>query len=248
MWFEFETELNIFCLMITFVIPCLFSDVNSNEYEFNDDAGISVEANAEAATDAGVVLQVQGETTNTQSAESVESVNIEKADKEEEDNCSYVNTTDKPTGQGDDSVAIENENKVEGSSKTESEQIELEIHPNHEYDEVYEGQKSEEVRNKTVPHQNYDEVCIEKSKDSNNSVHEIHEDTNSNTDSHSVEIHDPGNEVRNNNGCLNSEPQPQEASDCYADVEVPSPGSTTEKSTSNLASSYLFQTHLIWGA
>ena len=241
LWFRFKVQLNMFCLVKVFVNLYLFSDANSNEYELNEDTGAGVSVDADAALDAGAVLQVQDETMNTQSADPVESVNntgIEREEDEEKDksneNISHENTIDKYPRNKNDNVDIEDEIKEESSSKTENEQVKLNIRPNHEYDEVYERQGNEEVRNKTIPHQNYDEVCIEKPEDANHSVQDSNEDTKSNTDSHSVEIHEIGNDVKENDGCLNSEPQPQEDIDCYADVEAPSPSSISEKGTLNL--------------
>ena len=230
----------------------VFSDVNWNEYELNDDAG----AGARSDTDV-VSPPVVEETTTTQKEELAEvdhtpraqnsfdktfDENVtteEEADKEKdksEENSSYQNTIAKVQRRNSDIVDINYENEIEGSSKTESEygavEVELNARPNHEYDEVYEenvvqSHTNENVRNNTIPHQNYDEISFENTEDANQSIHKNNEDANSNRDSHSVEIHEA--REKDNYGYFSSESKPEGDSDCYADVGAPSPSSTTEK-------------------
>ena len=230
-----------------------FSDVNWNEYEVNDDAG----AGARSDTDV-MNPPVVEETTTTQKEELAEvdhtpraqnsfvktfdenMTTEEEADKEKdksEENSSYQNTIVKVQEHNNAIVDINDENEIEGNSKTESEhesevQVEVNTCANHEYDEVYEGNEvqsdtNENVRSKTIPHQNYDEVSFENTRDANQIIHENNEDINSNTDSHSVEIHEARD--KDNHGYFSSESQTERDLDCYADVEAPSPSSTTER-------------------
>ena len=67
-------------------------------------------------------------------------------------------------------------------------------------------------------------LALKSTEDANQNIHENNEDVNSNRDSHSVEIHDT--RKKDNHGYFSSESQPEEDSDCYADVEAPSPSST----------------------
>ena len=235
---------------------CVISDVNWNEYELNDDAGAGArsDADADADAEAGVNPPVLEETTTTQKVEPAElnhttraqnsfdetfDENIttrEEADRDKDnpvENSSYENTIAKVRGNNNDIVNINDENNEEGSSKTDSVhkavEVELNTRPNHEYDEVYEenvvqSDTNENVRSKAIPHQNYDEISFENIKDPNQSIDKNNEDVNSNRGSHSVEIHDT--RKKDNDG---SESQPEGDSDCYADVEAPSPSSTTER-------------------
>ena len=233
---------------------CVISDVNWNEYELNDDAAAGARSDADADAEAGVNPPVMEETTITQKVEPAELIHTTRAQNsfdetfdenittEEEadrdkgnsvENSSYENTIAKVQGNNNNIVNINDENNEEGSSKTDSVhkavEVDLNTRPNHEYDEVYEenvvqSDTNENVRNKTIPHQNYDEISFENTKDANQSIDKNNEDVDSNTDSHSVEIHDT--RKKDNDG---SESQPEENLDCYADVEAPSPSSTTER-------------------
>ena len=254
--------------MKLYVALFVFSDVNWNEYEVNDDAGAGVRSDSDV-----VNSPVVEETTTTQKEELSEvdhalraqnsldktfdenMTTEEEVDKEKdksEENSSYQNTIAKVQGHNNDIVNINDENEIEGSSQTDSDkravEVELNTCPNHEYNDVYEenvvqSDTNENVRSKAIPHQNYDEVSFEKPEDANQSIHENNEDVNSNRDSHSVEIHEA--REKDNHGYFSSESKPEGDSDCSADVEAPSPSSTTEKryNFSKVYLSYSFHLH-----
>ena len=187
--------------MKLYVALFVFSDVNWNEYEVNDDAGAGVRSDSDV-----VNSPVVEETTMTQKEELSEvdhalraqnsldktfdekMTTEEEVDKEKdksEENSSYQNTIAKVQGHNNDIVNINDENEIEGSSQTDSDkravEVELNTCPNHEYNDVYEenvvqSDTNENVRSKAIPHQNYDEVSFEKPEDANQSIHENNED------------------------------------------------------------------------